>query len=184
MTAPTSAVVQQRNAEMTALASADLLAADDKNVATEVTPSAPTSFGLNSNTVVPFGIQYTTSFPEVFNLDLVTGKLEILEYGLYHFYGGFGIQHTGGGANSNTIQGWIEEETAPSTFFILPMSQTFFATSPHTGVKASGSFSFTRFSQPGYKYRMKIQQAYGGSDPYTTIANQCKLGVIRLFKQG
>lgn len=183
MTAPTSTIIQSRNAEMTALASSDLLPADNLNVATEVYHLAGgTAFSLDSNTLVPLDSQWITSFPEVFTLNIAASKLTINEYGLYHFYGSAAAQHNGG-SSAATLQMWIEEETSPGTWFILPMSQTFFTVAGVVNAKAMGTFVFTRFSQPGMSYRMKIQQAYG-SNPFLTLANQCRLGVLRLFKQG
>jgi hypothetical protein len=183
MTAPTSAIVQKRNAEMTALSSADLLAADDKNVATEIySLSGGTAFSLDSNTLIPLDTQLFTSFPEVFTLDAANSKLTILEYGLYHFYASVGAQHNGG-SSAATLQFWIEEEISPGTWFVLPMSQTFFTMAGVVNAKTSGRAVFTRFSEPGFSYRMKVQQAYG-SNPFLTLAEQCRLGCIRLFKQG
>lgn len=183
MTAPTSAVVQQRNAEMTALASADLLPADNLNVGTEVYELAGgTAFSLESNTIVPLDMQWCTSFPEVFTLDVANKKLVINEYGFYHFYASAGAQHNGG-SSIGTLQMWIEEEFAPASWFGLPSTQTFFTIASIVNAKASGTCVFTRFCEPGFAYRMKIQQAYG-SNPFLTLAQQCKLGVVRLFKQG
>jgi hypothetical protein len=172
--------VQKRNAEMTALASADLLSANDKNAATELYASAGgVAFTLGVTGTVSLNTQIVTSFPEVFTM--TAGNLVILEYGLYHFYGTLTAQTSN--SSSGGLETWVEEDPNTGVWSVIPQSECYFPVLPLLNSRTSGNFTFTRFSQPNFKYRLRATQLYGSSG-LTTVANNCKLGVVRLFKQG
>lgn len=181
MTAPTSAIIQKRNAEMTALVSADLLSVDDKNAATELYSNAGGQvFTLASPITVTLDTQIITSFPEVFEMD--SNALTILEYGLYHFYASAQVVQNGGSASAALVA-WVEEDPDTGVWAIVPQSEAYFTMAPITQARCGTQIIFTRFSSPNYKYRLRVTQQ-AGSSSLATIGSFCKLGCVRLFKMG
>lgn len=182
MTAPTSPVMQKRNAEMTALASSDLLSVDDKNAAIEVyDATGGASFTLMDDTVVTLdNVRFPNHFPEVFEIaaDVVT----VLEYGLYTFYSKVTVEQAGGSSQGGLVA-WVEEDPDTGVWQVLTASETYFTIASISSAKASATFTFTKKSEPGFRYRLKVSQFYGSS-PFATVALMSHLGIIRLFKIG
>lgn len=182
MTQPTSVVVQQRNAEMTSLASSDLLSVNDKNAAIQVyDASGLGSFTLGVTLQVALDtLSFSNHFPEVFSFE--SNVITVLEHGLYHFYGSSTATQAGGSSAAG-LNVWIDEDPATGVWALLPVSSSYYTVPAISAARASGSFSFTKHVAPGYRYRMRTTQ-HSGSGPFTTVAGMSLLGIIRLFKTG
>jgi hypothetical protein len=175
-------ITQQRNAEMQGLNTADLLSADDKNVAAEFYDAVGGQDYLLGSSTLTLNLDTTALniAPTVYSLasDIVT----IAEAGLYQFVYQVTVKLDGGA--SHAVTGiWLEEDPATGTFALVPTTYIN-STVADIGTSAVTAVGYiTKLVGFNYRYRLRLEQN-NGSTPMTTVANGSKLSIVRLFKNG
>lgn len=168
---------QKRNASMQALNGVDMLHIDNKNFAAEYY-DGPGGQTFTSAVTVNLDTEKLNAAPTVFSLtaDIIT----LLEAGLYLFNFCATASHSSGSSNA-TIAVWLEEDPATGSFAIIP-GTICYAVINTVGFVTAVNSSIIR-AGIDYRYRLQIART-SGSDTMITVANQSKVSILRLFKNG
>lgn len=175
-------IVQERNASMQELNSADAQDIEDRNFGAEWYDSTggQTFILGNAAIVLNLNTQRVNSAPTIFSM--ASSILTITEAGLYLFSYSVTLAQNGG-SNINANHAYLEQDPATGTFAPITSLRNYFPVAPLAS--AIGSGMMTSIVQVGinYRYRVRVEQVTG-SAPMITVANTSKLSVIRLFKNG
>lgn len=165
---------QQRNSEMQALNSADLLSVKDRNLGFFAYNSA-TSVGFSVGTVSLDTVPINNS-PDVYSLS--GGILTILQAGIFKFDWRVTVGHASGSANLVAAT-TLDQDPATGSFAAVPGSLVYWAVLG--SAYASGVGSMLVRTKANYRYKIAVSRQ-STTDSLLMLANACTLSVERLFR--
>lgn len=175
-------LLQVRNPSAQELGSTDHLDVEDRNFAAEWYDNAGgQTYTLGTS---PFTINLTTerinSAPTIFSL--ASNIITISEAGLYLLHAQVMVQQNGG-SSSVVSRFWLEQDPATTVFSEVVSTRSYIHQAPLSSAIASNSLNTLLQVGLNYRYRLRLEEAYGSS-PLITVANGTKLTLTRLFKNG
>lgn len=171
-------IAQQRNDELAALLSADLLSVNDRNVVLSLYDAVGNSFTTTETHVM--GTTRLNTAPTVFVV--AGGILTIGEPGLYLMLAHATFVNSGGSGEAGAFM-WLEEDPGTGTYAAVPaLSMTAWLPTVAGAQQSTGVMGVVRALE-GYKYRWRVART-SGSDIVAVAANGSGWDVIRLYKLG
>lgn len=164
-------IVQERNSESQLLGSVDHLFYEDRQFCAEWIDSAG---GLSFSAVVtvPWATARHNFFPLLYTMS--AGVLTLLEAGFYIF--DWTLYCSKAGVTEGSFYSYLEQDPATGTFAEVTASRTNVTTFSPPGVLHN---TLVLRAQANYRYRVQVA-TFGAT--FTTVANQSRLSVIRLFR--
>lgn len=168
-------IIQERNASMQQLNSADALDVEDRNFGAEWYDSVGGTAFLAS-TVVPLATERHNAAPEIFSM--VSNILTLTEAGLYLF--NFAATAANSGSAELIAAMTLDEDPDSGVFAAIPGTLTYW-----TWFNGSGTAHNSCLVRAGlnYRYRLAVSRI-GGSVTPSLVQNASHLSVVRLFKNG
>lgn len=171
-------IAQQRNDEMAALLSADLLSVNDRNVVLSVYDAAGNSF--TTTETHGMGTTRLNSAPTVFAV--AGGILTIGEPGLYLMLAHATFVNSGGSGEAGASM-WLEQDPDTGTYAAVPALSMAARLPAVAGAQQSAGVMGVVRALEGYKYRWRVARV-SGSDTLAVAAGGSGWDVIRLYKLG